>query len=134
MYFCPAERNHRKAKYLGVYSQKRVQAVGRIAKVVPCTVHLEARKVDALFGAGGLSQEEEQRILGATERASTLGWEISKGHKFYICDAMEETNFQKVSPGGMWRPRYFDLKDVLADKIPSDLHALADRLRNLTWE
>jgi hypothetical protein len=135
LYYCPATWSRRNARYLGVYKDKRVRAIGRISKVVPGNVALDARRVTVLpEGTQGLTAEEQERVLGATEKAQTRGWDISTGHKFYLCDAMEETAFKKTSPGGIMGHRYFDLETVLGGKLPNSLAALAERLRQHTWE
>lgn len=135
LYYCPATWSRRNARYLGVYSEKRVRAIGQIAKVVPCEVDSGTRKVTVIADATEmLTKDEEERVLGATEKAHSYGWDLSTGHKFYLCDAMQETDFRKTSPGGIWGHRYFDLEEVLGGKIPDNLSELAERLRRLTWE
>lgn len=132
MYYCPATWSRRNAKYLGVYNEKRVRAIGQIAKVVPCEVDLHNRTVTVSPDATrALTKDEEERVLGAAEKAP---WDLSTGQKFYLCDAMQETDFRKTSPGGIWGHRYFDLEEVLGGKIPNSLGELAERLRAHTWE
>lgn len=132
LYYYPATSYRRKAKYLGVYKDRRVQAIGRILKVVASNVDLDTRTV-TVQGTGGLTNEEERRVLGATEKAQGRGWDTSTGHKFYLCDAMEATDFRKETPGGLPGHRYFDLEIVLGSKIPESLNELAARLRDCTW-
>ncbi|MGA9721134.1 MAG: hypothetical protein WBQ86_01650 [Candidatus Binatus sp.] len=135
LYYCPATRSLRNAKYLGVYTDKRILAVGRIAKVVPCEVDLSSRSVTVSADrTETLSENEKERVLGATEKAQDYGWDLRTGHKFCLCDTMEETDFRKVSSGGIWGNRYFDLEEVLKDKIPDSVSALAERLRRCSWQ
>ena len=125
----------RKARYLGIYKGKCVWAIGRIVKVAACNINFDAKTVTALpDGAEAVTAEEEQRILGAGRKAHERGWDLSMGHKFYLCDAMEETAFRKTSPGGIMGHRYFDLQEVLDVKtLPSTLNELGQRLRQHTW-
>ena len=48
LYYCPATRSHRKAKYLGIYAGKQVRAVGRIVKVLACDVDPSSGTVKVL--------------------------------------------------------------------------------------
>jgi len=64
LYYCPAKWKHRSAKYLGTYSEKSVRAIGRIAKVVPCTVNLSAGTVKVVDGQHTLTPDEQERIIG----------------------------------------------------------------------
>jgi hypothetical protein len=44
----PATSTRRNAKYLGIYKEKCVRAIGRIVKVVACNVNLDANTVTVL--------------------------------------------------------------------------------------
>ena len=134
LYYCAATRNHRKAKYLGIYAKKTVRAIGQIAKVATCTVNLDTCRVSISDGGCTLTREEEKRIVGTTEEARARGWDIRTGEKFYLCDAMEGTDFRKTLAGGIFGHRYFDLQEVLGSKPPQDLSALAALLRKQTWK
>ncbi len=135
LYYCPATWNRRNARYLGVYKGRRVRALGRIAKVVACDVDVQAGTVRAVGDeTGSLTHDEEQRIIAAATRAQSYGWDLSTGHKFYLCDGMEETAFRKTTAGGIMGHRYFDLESVLGRKLPDNLGELADELRRHTWK
>ncbi len=135
LYYCPATWNRRNARYLGVYKDKRVRALGRIAKVVACDIDVQAGTVKPVADAmGTLTRDEERRIIAAASRAQSYGWDLSTGHKFYLCDGMEETAFRKTSAGGIMGHRYFDLETVLGGKLPDTLGELAERLRQQTWQ
>jgi hypothetical protein len=134
LYYCPAIRSHRDAKYLGIYAQKKVRAIGQISKVVACTVNTATGKVSAENEAIDLTDEEKERILGAVKEAETREWDLTTGHKFYLCDSLEPTDFLKISPGGIVGHRNFDLEKVLGNKVPKDLSTIARSLRQRTWE
>jgi hypothetical protein len=135
LYYCPLPWNRRNARYLGVYKDKRVRSIGRITKVVACNVDLTAGRVTAVpNGTDTLTQDEERRIIAATQKGQSRGWDLTSGYKFFLCDAMEETAFRKTSPGGIMGHRYFDLEAVLGGKIQLNLGELAERLRHHIWE
>jgi hypothetical protein len=133
LYYCPMTWSRRKAKYLGIYAQKTVRAIGPIAKVVACAVDVAAGTVTVADGQDSLSRDEEQRILEATKEAGIREWDLTAGHKFYLCDALQETNFRKTSRGGIMGHRYFDLEKVLETRVPQDVSVLAASLRQHTW-
>jgi hypothetical protein len=134
LYYCPAAWSRRKAKYLGIYAQKTVRAIGVIAKVVACTVDVDGGTVSVPDGQDSVAPDEKQRILGATEEARMRGWYVATGHKFYLCDRLQETNFRKTSRGGIMGHRYFDLEEVLETTVSQDVSVLAASLRLRTWE
>lgn len=133
LYYCPATWSRRNARYLGIYKNKSVRAIGRIAKVVACNVNSDTNQVIVIEGSETLTGEEEQRILGATRNAIARNWDLTNGHKFYLCDTLEETDFSKTSPGGIMGHRYFDLERVLDSEIPTNVDDLAVRLRQHMW-
>lgn len=134
LYYCSASWSRRKAKYLGIYAQKTVRAIGQITKVVACSVDIQAETVTAADKRDILTQDEQSRILESTKEARIRDWDLTTGHKFYLCDTLHETDFHKTSRGGIMGHRYFDLQDILGNKIPPDLDALAASLRQHTWE
>jgi hypothetical protein len=89
--------------------------------------------VTVIDGSETLTGEEEQRILGATRNATARNWNLTNGHKFYLCDTLEGTDFSKTSPGGIMGHRYFDLERVLDSEIPTNVDELAVRLRQHMW-
>jgi hypothetical protein len=134
LYYCPATWSRRKAKYLGIYAQKTVRAIGQIVKSVVCAIDLTAGTVTAADGQATLTSEQQARILEATKEARARDWDLTTGHRFYLCDTVEPTDFRKASRGGIMGHRYFDLDEILGDEPPRDLGALAAMLRQHQWE
>jgi len=66
-----------------VYYEKAVRLIGEINNIVECeikdgVVHSER---------GDITSDEKYRIAGACARAGgENGWEISSGHKFFLCN------------------------------------------------
>lgn len=135
LYYCPAAWSRREAAYLGIYANRAVRAIGRIAKVVACEVDADSGTVTELPGAGSLSPDERHRILAASQSAlANNGWDLGRTpHKFYLCDRLEPTEFRKESPGGMRGHRYFDLEEILGGAIPESVGELAQLLRRPVW-
>jgi hypothetical protein len=135
LYYCPITRSIRNTKYLGVYAKKTIQAIGKITKVVACDVDLGKKTVKEHKDQQKLTENEKQRILGASKAAEDHGWDLSWDHRFFLCDEMFKTDFLKASPGSMMGRRYIDIQDILGDqKIPDDLGDLATLLRKYKWK
>ena len=94
---------------------------------------LGADSAAASEGEEELTPDERARVLGAARDAVTHKWDITVGHKFYLFDQLEETDFRKTTPGGIWGHRYFDLEEVLGGKVPADLKSIAALLRQHPW-
>jgi hypothetical protein len=134
LYYCPATWSRRKAKYLGIYKERNVRAIGEISKTAACTIDVPHRAVTVIDDIVALTPGEKERIIEATIDARSRSWDITAGHKFYLCDSMELTEFRKTSSGGIMGHRYFDLEHILGSSLPKDLTALAAALREHEWE
>jgi hypothetical protein len=134
LYYCPATRGGRNAKYIGIYAHKTIRAIGEIAKVVECAVNTNKGTVKLSEGQEALTPDEQKRILQATEEARVRDWDLSVGHKFYLSDKLYETQFRKTSHGGIWGRIYLNLEEVLGGKVPTDTRALAESLKSRTWK
>jgi hypothetical protein len=135
LYHCPTTRKFRKAKYLGIYANKSIQAIGKISKIVSCDVDLKAKRVKEGNDQEGLTTKEQQRIVGACIGAQKYGWDLSRDRKFFLCDEMVRTHFTKKSKWGIQGHRYIDLKEILGEKkIPGSLEELATLLRTHEWK
>lgn len=130
LYYCPADRNQRTAKYLGIYADRAVRAIGKIKKVVPCRVDLKKQTV---LSELSLTEKESKRILEATRRAPEYGWDISTGHKFFLCDEWQPTDYKKSSKYGIQGHRILDLRDAFGIQIPKELPAIAEGLKSREW-
>jgi len=85
--------------------------------------------VDATGGRLSLSSSEQERISAAmAEAATTAEWDIRTGHKFFLCDDMEPTDFRKSSRGGIMGHRYFNLEETLPALRKMSLVQIADGL------
>lgn len=135
LYFCPSGWSRRNVRYLGIYRNRSVQYIGHIAKIVDCE-----RTKNVLVDPTGvtlkLSTSEISRISSALSEASeTNGWDISTGHKFFLCDELVRTDFRKVSRGGIMGHRYLDIRAYLPSrKTQTPLREIASLLNGKTWE
>lgn len=134
LYFCPSSWTRRRVRYLGIYKNKEVQYLGVIEKVVQSELRSSQRLIcqDEAGNTVALGPEEKNRIRGAMTAASQQNsWDISHGHKFFLCNQLFPTEYKKDSSGGIMGHRYLNVGDQSArDLSPLEL---ADRLRMVTW-
>jgi hypothetical protein len=133
LYYCPERRAIRNAGYLGIYKDRAVRAIGRIAKVVRCRVDIGSKSVIVLDANQKLTLDEQKRIVEAAIEAKERNWDITSGHKFYLCDSMEDTEFAKNSSYGIRGHRMFNLDSLLGGSVPKNLKGIADSLRKAHW-
>ncbi|HEX3739427.1 MAG TPA: hypothetical protein VHV29_06845 [Terriglobales bacterium] len=133
LYYCPVQYSRRKAKYLGVYSNRSVRAVGEIVKIVPCNINLTSNEV-VTADDQKLTASEKERIIAATRKAPVHDYDVTVGHKFFLCERMTTTEFRKITPGPLRGFCYFDLEKELGGKVPDNTEELASALRTHTWQ
>jgi hypothetical protein len=96
LYYCPVTYSRRKTKYLGIYSNKAVRAIGQLVKTVACNVNLTSNEV-ILEHEQQLTDDEKQRIIGATRKAPSHDYDVTVGHKCFLCDKTTKTEFCKTT-------------------------------------
>lgn len=133
LYYYPANRPHRNTGYLGIYKNKSIRRIGEIKKRVECRVDLTAGRVITDDLDTDDLEKYEGRILNAAQAAKNRGWDISHDRRFYICDKIVPTDFEKRSAGGIQGHRYLDLGPYFGDGGLPRVEEIADRLRNESW-
>jgi hypothetical protein len=133
LYYCPATRSRRAAAYLGIYANKEVRAIGKIKKVVACTIDLPSKTVLVLSGEP-ITGDETARILEASRLAPRHGWDVTTGHQFFLCDEWAQTSFRKSSPGGIQGHRMLDLRMEFSGKVPTSVEEIANGLNGKVWQ
>ncbi len=132
LYYCPSDRPFRRAQFLGIYANRNVRAIGKIAKVADCEIDLAASDVKVLHNVP-LDATEKSRVIEAARLAPTHEWDITTGHRFYLCDEWQTTNYRKTSPGGIQGARMLDLRKAFQQGLPTTLSEIAHGLTRATW-
>lgn len=135
IYYEPAARPSSQYRYLGLYWDKCVRAVGEVENVV------SAKLVDARLVFPDDSQDatpdERERIMEAIKNAKAKnGWEIAAGEyfRFVFVKRFFDTEFCKDTPGGLRGTRYFDLRGVLGLRELPEADKIAEALKRCHWK
>lgn len=134
IYFDLASRGYRAFDYLGLYKQKSVRYIGKIENVVVAEYDESSGEFDLIDSRSDLTDEQKKRIIDCICEANRDYWGIESSHRFFLLNDFHETNFRKVSPGGIFRVRYFDLKQRLNENIPKTMAEIAKKLKDKFWE
>ena len=133
VYYGPADRGFREHDYLGLYRDKAVRYIGKIVAQI-----LAVEKDGGLIykvEKGELTEELKDKIKKAIEDAAQYGWNDLKyiEHRYFFVDHFYETEFRKTSKGALRGTRYFDLEEVLKQKVLPSTSQIAELLSNETW-
>ena len=128
IYYCPMSWHSQKFKYFGLYNSKSVRTISEIET----TIIADYNEKKLTIHSNGHTDEQIERLKkGLME----LG-ENHSGLKYYILPekCTYETDFRKISHGGIQGYRYKDLRDYLTLEEYNDAKLLAEELRKVTWE
>ncbi len=131
-YFDDAARGYRPFTYLGIYSWKSVRHIGKVENMIVADYSATAG-LTVIESEKPVTEQQEDRLIQAIEESVAAGWRIETGHRFFLLNDFHETDFQKTSPGGIFRVRYFNLKDTLGN-VPDITASIAEQLNQQTWE
>lgn len=133
VYYDSIQRGFRAHKYLGLYTNKSVRAVGEITDIVTATKKQDG-SLKYVIEKGELTDEIKRKIDLSIEDGQKRGWDLDN-HRYFIVKEFVETDYAKTSSGAPMGSRIFDLEEIFGkNKIPNDAHSLAERLLDFTWE
>ena len=130
LYYDPVTRNHNTDfKYLGLYSNKSIVAIGKIMYCV--WADLGEDKI-IINNNVDIPEEIKSRILKIIKK--TDYYDIRKGHKFYVVDKFYGTNYIKRSHGSLRGKQYFKISDIPGGKSDMSGSELAVIVNDKEWE
>jgi hypothetical protein len=133
-YFDLAERGYSPFTYLGIYFWKAVRFIGKVENVIVADYDYATEKLTVKESENDVTEAQRQRLIAAILEADSLGWGISENHRFFLLNNFHETYFEKTSPGGIFRVRYFNLEDYLGKMISDDVGEVSEQLKKQTWK
>ncbi len=133
IYYDPMTRSHNSPfKYVGLYVNKTIVAVGKLEKVVFCDYEdgkLIATNNDDL---SRLTKDEYNRIKETIE--NTNYYDLEKGNKFFLVDNFYRTNYIKTSFSSLRAKKYFWLDEIDGFKESMTAEQIAKLLDGKSWE
>lgn len=132
LYYDNADRRYSGHKYLGLYSQKAVRAIGEITTIV--TAIPKGNNLDFTVEVGGMNDEMLERIKTAIEDSKNYGYNLTGiKHRYFFVEEFFDTSFEKVTPYAPMGSRMFDLCEILSlSKLPSP-DRIAELLKQVKW-
>jgi len=131
-YFDLASRGYSDFNYLGIYKWKSVRYIGKVENVIVANWD-ESDGLEILDKKFDITKDQENRLINAIKESIENGWGVDNNHRFFLLKEFEETDFNKTSPGGIFRVRFFNLEDYF-DELPKNMKELAIQLKTKSWE
>lgn len=129
IYYHSSDRGYTDHQFLGIYARKSVHFIWNIESVFD--VEWDGAKLSRKCIAGTDTNKFDDRIIGIIEESKThCGYYTDNGHRFF-CGEPIETDFRKISSGGIQGARFFNLKTLLGNIESTE--QIANSLKKLTW-
>ena len=135
LYYAPQDRGYQKHKYIGLYSNKAICAVGEVENIV--CANLTNDVLSIVENKEFVTDEQKERIIQAIHLIPSHNYLPLLKRRFFLVKKFVETDFQKISSGGLQGKRYFSLRDELnlkTDASLPDIETIADSLQKRTWK
>lgn len=138
IYYQPSERSFKPHNYIGLYSKKSIRGIGKISSIIEA--YEEDGKLIFNLKEGELKEEYKKKIEFANEEGKKFGYNLLEyPNNYFFVEKFYETDFQKISRGGLQGQKYFmftdyiDEKDFKDGKLP-ETEKIAAILKTKTWE
>lgn len=133
IYYDPATRNHNvHYKYIGLYSNKSIKAIGELKKTIYCDYENGKLVATGEYDLNKLTEEEYNRIVEIIKNTSY--YDLRHGVKFLLVDEFYRTDFKKTSFSSLRSKKYFSLEDIEGFNENMNAEQLAKFLDGKTWE
>jgi hypothetical protein len=130
VYFHPSDRGYTKHAFVGIYANKVVQCLWALDCVFD--VELDGTILKKTLVEGRDTTEYDKHLAAIINEAEReCGYDIKSGNRFF-CGKPEETDYRKMSAGGIQGARFVNLRDELGQF--SDAADVAKKLRSKQWK
>lgn len=132
LYYDNLERGFRAHRYLGLYKNKSVRAVGEVIAIITGTKDRNGI-LKYQVELGELTEERKMSIKRAILDSKKYGYNLDST-RFFFVKQFYETDFRKITPRAPMGTRVFDLTTVLGSTEIPDTEQLARLLSQKIWE
>ncbi len=133
IYYCPVGWHSQEFKFFGLYNNKSVRTISTIETIIIADFDAKTQELTIYNEQENHSDEQIERLRNGLIELN----QSHQGCKYYLFPENEfyETNFKKVSKGGIQGYRYKDLRNFpLSDNVNfNNVQEIANQLKNITW-
>lgn len=136
IYYNPSERGYQNSKYIGLYKNKAVRAIGEVACIADVKYQPESDNLEVIaLMQGSLTEERIETIKKATTEAKeNYGYSVDEGRRFFFVEKYYETVYLKPTKGALMGTRYIDLEEVEGYKKEMSAAQVAKLLNGKEWD
>lgn len=136
IYYNPSDRGYQNTKYLGLYKDKTVKAIGELSCIADVQYDIQSKElkvIDVLVGS--LTDEQKDIIKKVTiEAKEKYGYSLDDGRRFFFVKEYIKTEFIKQSKGGLMNTRYIYLEEIEGYTNDMSVVEIASLLKGKDWD
>ena len=130
IYFHPSDRGYTKHTFVGIYANKAVQCLWEIDSVFD--ISFDGKTVQKTLVQGRDTDEYDRKLARIIPDARRLcGYNIESGNRFFCGKEVFDTDYRKVSPGGIQGARFVNLLEVIGEF--QNAQEVAEKLQSKEW-
>ncbi|KNY29529.1 hypothetical protein [Pseudobacteroides cellulosolvens] len=136
IYYNPSERGYQNTKYIGLYKNKAVRAIGETSCIADVRFNIEKNKLEVLGVIQGTLTDAQKEIikLVTIEAKEKYGYSVDEGRRFFFVHKYFETDYLKPSKGALMGTRYINLDDVDGFNKEMKASEIAGLLKGKEWD
>lgn len=136
IYYHPSNRGYRESKYIGLYKDKAVRAIGEPICCVDVLYDEQTDHMDIInIEYGELSDDMIISLKKVIKDArKEYGYNISEGHRFFFVDKYVLTKYRKKSKGGIMGTRYINLDEIEGYNENMKVDEIAELIKDIEWD
>ncbi|MDM8533925.1 hypothetical protein QUF55_04380 [Clostridiaceae bacterium HSG29] len=131
LYYDPKSRGYSDHKYIALYKEKAIKAIGEIYDIVEA--ELIDNKLKIITHKKEISDKQVENIKEAMIRAEKYNYDITADHKFFLVKEFHKTLYEKKTSGPLRGKKFFDITNILPNSNVKSVSQLAEMLLNITW-
>jgi len=135
IYYNPADRGYQNTKYIGLYKNKAVRAIGECSCIADAKYNIVEDKLEVIDELQGVLSEEQKEIIKkvTVEAKENFGYSVDEGRRFFFVNKYYETEYVKPTKGALMGTRYINLAEVDGFKKEMTASEIADLLKGKEW-
>ncbi len=136
MYYQPQDRGYQSTKYIGLYRNKKVNAIGEITCIVDAHYDINNNKcvIDEIIEGQPPADFETTIADTYTESHAKYGYLLTDLRRYFFVDGYSKTEFIKNTKGAIMGTRYIDLSEINGYSKSMGAKDIAQLLNGKIWD
>lgn len=136
IYYAPAHRNYSYCSHLGLYHNKVVRGIGKIENIIEANLRTDNNELEIIKTTNDVITDKQKVDIKniINDAKENVGWDIAQNHQFFCVNKFAPTQFRKITKGGLYGRKYFNLNKILNKNEFENIEEIANMLNEKKWQ